>query len=93
MQPLAEVATASGGTVLVPMRPMPREESRQSQIEGALINFTRAYAQDSNVYQLETDQDGQDKPLPLRVEVDRRKVGGGKVPWLRRCSRPAAQAQ
>ena len=78
MQALTDVATASGGTVLVPLQAN-GSKIAQSQIEGALINLSRTYLQYNNVYQLETDNDGQDKPLPLRIEIDRRKLGGGHV--------------
>ncbi len=78
MQALTEIATASGGAVLVPLQGNGSKIS-QAQIDAALINLNRTYTQYSNVYQLETDVDGQDRPLPLRVEIDRRKLAGGRV--------------
>lgn len=78
MQALTDIASATGGTVLVPLE-APSSKIAPSQIEGALINLNRTYLQYNNVYQLETDSDGQDKPLPLRIEIDRRKLGGGHL--------------
>jgi hypothetical protein len=48
-------------------------------VDGAVTNFSRSYTQYNNIYQLETDLDGQDRPMPLKVEVERRKMGAGKV--------------
>jgi hypothetical protein len=82
MQPLAELADASGGAFFVPLGVDATANGvvvSLPQIDAAVAGFTHSYAQSSNVYQLETDQDGQDKPMPLRVEVDRRKIGGGRV--------------
>jgi hypothetical protein len=82
MQPLTDLADASGGGVLVPLGLDATTKGiviTLSQIDSAVANLTRAYPQYNNAYQLETDQEGQDKPLPLRVEVDRRKLGSGKV--------------
>ena len=82
MQPFVELADASGGAFLVPLVVDATASGvviSLPQIDAAVASFTHSYAQYSNVYQLETDLDGQDKPLPLRVEVDRRKIGGGKV--------------
>lgn len=78
MQPLSDLAIASGGAVLVPL-PIDGSNIAPAQIDGALVALNRSYGQYSNVYQLETDADGQDRALPLKVEVDRRKLGGGKV--------------
>jgi hypothetical protein len=50
-----------------------------AQLEPAVSTMSRIYSQYGNIYQIETDQDGQDKPLPLHVEVERHKIGGGKV--------------
>ena len=82
MLPLTALANASGGVVIVPLHV--DETTRgvvisPGDVDGAVTNLSRAYAEYSNVYQLETDIEGQDKPLPLRVDVDRRKLGAGKV--------------
>ncbi len=82
MQPFVELADASGGAFLVPLVVEAAANGvviSPPQIDAAVASFTRSYQQYNNVYQLETDQDGQDKALPLRVEVDRRKTGGGRV--------------
>lgn len=78
MQPLSDLAIASGGAVLMPL-PADASTIAPAQIDGALVRLNRSYGQYSNIYQLETDLEGQDKTLPLKVEVDRRKLGGGRV--------------
>jgi hypothetical protein len=81
-QPLAELAEASGGSVMVPIGVDATTKGvviTIDQLGSAVASFTRAYAQAGNVYQLETDQDASDKPVPLHVEVDRKKLGRGKV--------------
>ncbi len=78
MQALSEIANATGGALLAPLG-VSDSKIAQAQIDGALTNLNHAYSQYNAVYQLETDADGQDKPLPLRVEIDRRKLNGGKV--------------
>jgi hypothetical protein len=78
MQPLSDLALASGGAVLAPL-PIDGSNIAPAQIDGALVTLNRSYGQYSNVYQLETDVEGQDRALPLRVEVDRRKLGGGRI--------------
>jgi hypothetical protein len=82
MQPLAELAEASGGSVMVPIGVDATTKGvviTIDQLDSAVASFTRAYAQAGNVYQLETDQDASDKPVPLHVELDRKKLGRGKV--------------
>lgn len=82
MQPLAALAEGSGGAVLVPVHVETTTNGvviTPAQIEGAVTNLTQSYTQYNNIYQLETDVDGQERELPLRVEVDHRKLGAGKV--------------
>ena len=82
LQSLSELAEFSGGGVLVPLRVDNTTKGlvlASGQIEDAVINLSRSYTQYNNIYQLETDQDGQDRPMPLKVEVDRRKLGTGRV--------------
>jgi hypothetical protein len=82
MQALAALADATGGGVLVPLRLDDTSKGvviTPAQLDGAAETIGRAYMQYNNIYQLETDLDGQDRPMPLRVEADRHKVGGGKI--------------
>jgi hypothetical protein len=82
MQSLTDLADASGGGVIVPIHVDDTTKGvviTPAQVEAAVTNLTQSYSQYSNIYQLETDVDGQDKAVPLKVEVDRRKLGAGKV--------------
>jgi hypothetical protein len=82
VQALTEVAEYSGGAMIVPLK---LEQTTAgvvippAQLEAAVTTMNRIYTQYGNIYQIETDQEGQDKPMPLRIEVERHKVGGGKV--------------
>ncbi len=82
MQSLSDLADSTGGAVLVPLRLDDTSKGvtiTPSQVEGAATTFARSYTQYNNIYQLETDIDGQERPMPLKVEVNRNKMGGGKV--------------
>ncbi|ABF40413.1 hypothetical protein Acid345_1411 [Candidatus Koribacter versatilis Ellin345] len=82
MQSLSDLADATGGAVIVPLR---LDESTKgvvitpSQVDGAVTTFSHTFSQYNNIYQLETDLDGQEKPQPLKVDVNRSKMGSGKV--------------
>lgn len=82
MQALSDLADFSGGAMIIPLRVDQTTAGvaiPPAQLEPAVSAMSRAYTQYSNLYQLETDQEGQDRPLPLRIEVERHKLGGGKV--------------
>lgn len=82
MQSLSDLADFSGGAMITPLRVDQTTAGvviPPAQLEPAVSAMNRAYTQYSNLYQLETDLEGQDRPLPLRIEVERHKLGGGKV--------------
>lgn len=82
MQSLTQLAESTGGATLVPLHVDDTTKGiviSPAQVEGAVTTLTRSFTQYNNIYQLETDAEGQDKALPLRVEIDRRKLGAGKV--------------
>ena len=82
MQPLTDLAVATGGGVLVPLRLDDASKDlviTPAQLESSTENFGKTYTQYNNIYQLETDLEGQERPMPLRVEADRRKLGSGKL--------------
>ena len=82
VQALSDLADYSGGALIVPLKIDATTSGvaiPPAQLEPAVSTMNRIYTQYGNIYQIETDQDGQDKPLPLKVEVERHKIGGGKV--------------
>ncbi len=82
LQALSDMADATGGALLVPLRLDDTTKGvtiTPSQIEGSVTTLQRSFTQYNNIYQLETDIDGQDKPMPLKIDVDRRKMGSGRV--------------